>query len=132
MLVTRFETHICCMAELPGDVWGVVVELLSPRERLTLWSTSKRLQAIVEASTPNCSSVKEIPFAIYSCREVMKPAFHSIGARVGNQTIVYNDCFYLVQTPVGPINDFAKLAARLSGRHSLLLYLRLVELGFHK
>ena len=115
------------------DMWRQLIHILNPSEICMLASTCNELHLVMQRCVPNCSSVRNLPLGIYSVRERLKTVLSGIGARTGNQSIIYNGKGYLIEYPVGrQINEFSKFTDQLSSRHNFVLYMALLEFGYAK
>lgn len=115
------------------DMWRELIHILNPSDTCMLASTCKELHIVMQRCVPHCSAVQNIPFGIHSVREKLRTAVSGIGARAGNQCIIYNGKGYLIEYPVGrQINEFSKFAEQLSSRHNFVLYTALLAFGYAK
>lgn len=115
------------------DMWRQLINILNPSDICMLALTCKELHLIMQRCVPHCSVVQNLPFGIYSVRKQLKTVLSGIGARTGNQLIIYNAKGYLIEYPVGrQINEFSKFTKQLSSRHNFVLYTALLAFGYAK
>ena len=111
--------RVSCADMDDTDCWSLVVRHLPPHDRLVVVSLCKDMERAF------CCADSHVPdnvaFGIYSCRMRVLPALRAMGARVFNQTIVYNGMAYLCEAPVGCRDEWASFTLALSTRHRLVV-----------